>query len=175
MAGLSNDAVLAATGREWRQWRAHLDASGAAGQSHKDIARALHDAGLSGWWAQMVTVEYERMIGRRAVGQRCDGAFSVSASRTVDGEIDAALQRWLSLIGERIHYGDATTERPARVSASADWRYWKVDLDDGSRVSVTICCKGASRATIAVGHEKLADADTAARWKSWWKARLAEL
>ena len=121
----------------------------------------------------MVTVGYERMIGRRAVGQRCDGAFSASASRTVAGDKDAALARWVAATAERAEYDDVLAEGEPRVTSSANWRYWKVDLEDGSRVSVTIYDKGADKAVIAVGHEKIADAETVARWKLWWKAVLA--
>ena len=76
MSGMSDEAVKAATGKDWSQWHAFLDASGAAEKSHKQIALDLHAAGVPGWWAQMVTVGYERMIGRRAVEvvlERCAG------------------------------------------------------------------------------------------------------
>lgn len=166
MSGMSDEAVKAATGKDWSKRRTFLDKTGAAENPHKQIVFDLHAKGLPGWWAQSVTVGYERMIGRRAVGQRCDGAFWASASRMVVGDIDTALARWLSLIGDRVDYGDAVAEGPPRVSESANWRYWKLDLDDGSRVSVTICSKGADKAILAVGHEKVADAGAAARWKS---------
>lgn len=174
MTGMSDEAVKAATGRDWGAWRSFLDASGAAEKSHKQIALDLHAAGVPGWWAQMVTVGYERMIGRRAVGQRCDGAFSASASRTIPGDKDAALARWLAVIGDRAEYDDVLAEGEPRVTSSANWRYWKVDLEDGSRVSVTIYDK-AGKASIGIGHEKLADAEAVARWKLWWKAALAEV
>ncbi len=74
MSGMSDQAVIAATGRDWSAWRIYVDACDARDKSHKEIARELSAAGVPGWWAQMVTVEYERMIGRRAVGQRCGGA-----------------------------------------------------------------------------------------------------
>lgn len=175
MTSMSDDAVKAATGRDWSGWRAFLDGSGAADKPHKQIASDLYAAGMPGWWAQMVTVEYERMIGRRAVGQRCDGAYSASASRTVAGDMDAALTRWLAAVGDRANYDGVLAESVPRVSKTANWRYWKVDLKDGSRVSVTICEKAAGKATIGVGHEKIGDAEAAARWKLWWKAVLAEV
>ncbi len=65
-AGMSDDAVKAATGRDWAHWRRHLDAAGAAELAHIDIARLLYNDGVPGWWSQMVTVGYERKIGKRA-------------------------------------------------------------------------------------------------------------
>lgn len=173
MSGMSDEAVMAATGKDWSQWRIFLDAAGAAEKSHKDIALDLHAAGVPGWWAQMVTVGYERMIGRRAVGQRCDGAFSASASRTIAGNKDAALARWVEAVGERAEYDGVLAEGEPRVSATDNWRYWKVDLEDGSRVSVTIYDKDAGKACVGVGHEKIGNAEAAARWKLFWKAVLA--
>ena len=37
---------------------------------------------VPGWWAQTVTVGYERIKGLRAVGQRRDGSFEANKSRT---------------------------------------------------------------------------------------------
>ena len=37
---------------------------------------------MPGWWAQAVTVCYERIKGLRAVGQRRDGSFEANKSRT---------------------------------------------------------------------------------------------
>lgn len=173
MTGMSDDAVKAATGRDWTEWRAFLDSAGSAAKSHKQIALDLYAAGMPGWWAQVVTVGYERMTGRRAVGQRRDGAFSARVSRTVAGDKDAALARWLAAIGDRAEYDDVLAEGEPRVTSSANWRYWKVDLEDGSRVSVTIYEKGADKANIGIGHEKIGAAEAAARWKLWWKGVLA--
>ena len=37
---------------------------------------------IPGWWAQTVTVGYERIKGLRAVNQRRDGTFEANKSRT---------------------------------------------------------------------------------------------
>ena len=61
--------VIEATGRPMADWISLLDARDGRALPHKDIARLLHDEfGVPGWWSQMVTVEYERAIGRREVG-----------------------------------------------------------------------------------------------------------
>lgn len=49
---------------------------------------------ISEWWAQGVTVAYEQIIGRRVVGQSCEGDFAASASRTVPGDPDSVRDRW---------------------------------------------------------------------------------
>ena len=55
---------------------------------HRDIARWLNrEQGVDGWWAQEITVAYERAIGRRQTGQRPDG-YAISASKTVAVPVD---------------------------------------------------------------------------------------
>jgi uncharacterized protein YndB with AHSA1/START domain len=60
------------------------------------------------------------------------------------------------------------TSHPGR-SARFDWE------DGSTRVSVGLIAKGRSKATVAVAHERLADADEAETTKAAWKERLAEL
>lgn len=120
-AGMSDEAVKAATGRDWAEWRTHLDAMGAAELAHIEIARLLSADGVPGWWSQMVTVGYERMIGKRALGQRCDGKFSASASRTVSGDKDDALAKWLLAVDGITEFDGAFAEEEPRQSQSPNW------------------------------------------------------
>ena len=79
-----DDAVVAATGRRAEEWFALLDAAGAAQWPHPRIARWLADEqGVPSWWRQNLAVRYEQSIGRREPGQKADGTFSVSSSRSV--------------------------------------------------------------------------------------------
>src|SRR5215470_14073723 len=81
----SEDAVRAATGRGWDEWGEVLDAWGARGHSHGEIVGWLVDEqGVGSWWAQTVTVGYERSRGMRPRNGGRDGLFTVSASRTVE-------------------------------------------------------------------------------------------
>jgi hypothetical protein len=174
-AGMSDDAVKAATGKDWATWRQWIDGKGGAALSHAEIARLLHANGVPGWWSQMVTVGYERLTGRRAMGQRCDGAFSASASRTLNGDMDQALAKWLLAVDGMTGFNDAFAEDEPRQSRSEKWRYWRIDLDDGSKVSVTICDKAGGKAIVAVGHEKLGDAAAVHKAKAFWKTILATM
>jgi len=82
---VSDDSLHNATGKSTTEWFAILDAWGAVERSHRDIARYLQDEHeVSGWWAQTITVSYERARKGRAKYQRDDGTFAVNASKTVD-------------------------------------------------------------------------------------------
>jgi hypothetical protein len=171
---MADEAVRAATGRDWAEWRAALDATGAAAMPHPAIVRLVADHGTTGWWSQMVTVGYERMIGRRVIGQRCAGDYAASASRTMPCDMDTAMARWRALADGRIEFAGALAESEPRASTTPKWRYWRVDLDNGSHVTVMASAKPDGRALLAVNHEKLADGRAASAAKAFWKGLLAE-
>lgn len=182
------DKFARATGRSGPEWVSALDSAGARGRTHKEIAVIALElmppetSGNAEWWAQSVTVEYERAIGARDVGQQCDGDFAVSASKTVHCGIDEARERWQAAIAEHLAENDdavdgvAFSEEP-RLSDTDKWRYWRVDLADGTKVTVTIGASGSSseKSSVAVQHEKLGQASDRDRWKPVWKSVLARM
>ena len=167
----TSDAMIRQrTGRGWEEWFDLLDEAGMAGRSHRDVARwVAEQQGVVplAWAAQAVTVSYERARGGRAVGEQPDG-FAVSVSRTVPVSVDRlfdvfAAGDWLS--DGRMRERTATRPRSARF----DWP------EDGTRVNVTFQAKGEAKSTVTVQHVRLANADTAARRKQWWRDRLTGL
>jgi hypothetical protein len=145
----SDDAMRRGTGRGHQEWFALLDAWGATGHSHTEIARWLHETqGVPGWWSQNVTVNYERARGMRSPGQMTDAAFR---------------KRWLP--------GITLRSRPTRAEWTArfDWS------DPPSRIVFTVDPKGPDKSLVAVVHEKLPDAEAAERLKVAWRAWLSDL
>lgn len=169
----SDAVVRERTGRGWDEWFSLLDEWGATGRTHTEIARWLvSEHGVDGWWAQSVTVSYEQARGMRAPGQKSDGFFSAGASKTVSvpvGRLFAAFadeglrEQWLP--------GATLTVRSASEPKSfrADW-----DVD-ATRVVVGFVAKGDAKAVVGVSHEKLPDADSAARMKAYWREHLAAM
>jgi Domain of unknown function (DUF4287) len=167
------DGVRRATGRSRDEWFALLDGWGASGRRYREIADWLmseHD--LSRWWAQKLIVEYEQARGLRPPGVRPDGTLEVSASKTVAAPVERVFDAFVDARQRRKWLTDGRmslrTSQPPR-SARFDWE------DGSTRVNVGFIDKGALRSTVAVAHERLADADAAEATKTMWKARLAEL
>jgi Domain of unknown function (DUF4287) len=160
----SPDAVLAATGRELRDWYALLDEHEATGWSHTEMARWLREEhGVAGWWAQSVTVSYERARGLREVHQTSRG-FEANVSRTIAvpaPELFEALHARLS--AEAVGVRTATPPRSARY-----------DLPEG-RMHLVVAPKDEARATAYLVHHKLDDAAAVARHKARWRAWLGEV
>ena len=163
----SDEAIRERTGRGWEEWFDVLDAWGALGMKHRDIARRVAaELGIDplAWNAQAITASYERTRGLRVAGERDDG-FSITASKTVGVPIERLYDAFFATADDRLR--ERTVTRPLR--ARFDWG------DDGSRVHVTFDASGESKSRIVVEHARLADADEAERMKTFWRERLAEL
>jgi hypothetical protein len=168
-----HEPAVGPTGRPYSAWFAELDAWGATDAPHKEIAAWLmHERGVPGWWAQNITVEYERARGLRAVGQGRDGLFRVNASKTVAAEVEelyaavvdpARREDWLP--GVHLRERTATPHRTARF----DWG------EGSTRVVVGFETKGDGKSLVAIQHERLPDAETTATMKAFWRERLSGL
>lgn len=163
--------IATGTGVPLTTWTARLDERGGTDLDHASLARHLaEEHELDGWWAQSVTVAYEQVIGRRVVGQSCEGDFSASASRTVPGDMDAVQQAFDAFMtpARREQLGMAE----GSLSATERWRYGRAAVEDGSRASINISAKGADRSTLAVEHKGLETAEARQVWKDAWKRTL---
>jgi uncharacterized protein YndB with AHSA1/START domain len=172
LAGMSDEAMLRGSGRPIGEWLEILDAWGATDRKHPEIARWLvAEHGIGGWWAQSVTVAYERARGMRAVHQQT-GGFSVSATRTVAAPADRVLAAFTDP-GLRDGWLPEAPMRRRRTTAANVARF---DWDEPpSRVVVGLVPKQGARTQVAVAHEKLATAEDAARMKAAWRAWLGRL
>ena len=161
------------TGTPLETWARRLDEAGARELDHTAIARLLVERWeVEEWWAQGVTVAYEQVIGRRVVGQSCDGDFSASASRTVPGTPTQVRDRWDAFMTDARRDG-LGLEEPS-LSDTATWRYWRAAVADGSRVSVNITAKDPGRSTLGIEHKGLESSEGRAAWKDAWKQVLGE-
>lgn len=172
-ARISAEKVRERTGRTWNEWFAVLDAWGAAERGHPEIAAWLGaEHGVPGWWAQGVTVEYEKARGLRPQGGDRDGTLNVSASRTVAVPVERLYEAFADLeLREQWTPGAPLRERTAKRNRTA--RY---DWGDGStRVIAGFEAKGEAKSTVALSHERLPDRESAEQMRTYWRERLAVL
>lgn len=173
-------AIEQATERLWAKWEQWLNGKGAQELSHKQIAELVHDelVGTSldnpGWWAQGVTVAYEQAIGRRAPGQRSDGTFEVSASKTVARDRDTLFGEVVHVLGAARDF-DGQTISNVRTSTTPIRSYWKCNLADGSKITVAIEAKAADKSLLVITQAGLPSIDVAAAAKSYWQSYLAAM
>src|SRR5262245_16026711 len=95
LAGLADATIKARTGCTWDRWVFALDYHGAGKMSHGEIAAIVRTKyKIGSWWAQSVTVGYERIKGLRAIGQRRDGTYEANKSRTYNVPVETLFDAW---------------------------------------------------------------------------------
>ena len=169
LAGTSDATIKAKTGCTWERWVRALDYHGAKEMSHRDIAALVNKKyKIDGWWSQSVTVGYERIKGLRARGQRRDGTYEATKSRTFDVPIKTLFEAWADAsVRRRWLDGESVKVRTAIAPKSM-----RLGWSDGTIIAIGFAVKGKSKSSVAVQHTKLPDRETADRLKQYWSDRL---
>mgnify|MGYP001319092686 CR=1 FL=1 len=176
LAGMSDEAVAKKTGLTWPRWVAELDKVGAAGLLHKDIAKHV-DANwpIGGWWAQTVTVGYERIRGLREVGQRRDGkeagTYDTNKSKTFPVPVSKLYAAFATKrTRERILPGIELTIRTSTIDTTM-----RISWPGGTSVHLYFTEKGPQKSQVQVQHVGLASKADADAAKRDWHERLIAL
>jgi hypothetical protein len=171
LAGMSDAAIREKTGCAWEKWVKSLDYHGAEKMSHRDIAKLVSEKyKVPSWWTQTVTVGYERIKGLRARGQRRDGTYEASKSRTFNVSVQTLYDAWADTrtrkrwLDSEIRIRTATSPRSMRIAWS-----------DGTIIAVGFYSKGEGKSSVAVQHPGLPDRATADAMKKYWSERLDAL
>lgn len=169
-AGAMSDAAMKAkTGRTWSQWFTLLDKAGAAKMTHAAIAKLIATRHkIPGWWAQAVTVGYERARGLRKVNETLAG-FRTGVSRTVDAGMEAAFDAWdnaktrAAFLKEQIDFSTRNPGKNLRFT-------WKV-----GRVEVRFVVKGPKKTQVTVEHTGLKSEKDVGKFKAQWSEAMDKL
>jgi hypothetical protein len=167
--------VERATNRSWDEWLRFMDGIGAADLDHKAIALKVYEelegtVEPLGWWTQAVTVAYEQYIGRRIPGQRPDGTFQTSVSRSTTLGMADLMDRW-----QQFAAGDGTVQGivvdgDLRVSGTDRRITWRTKARDGSSVVVISEPKKNGTASLVVQHMGLATPELNEEARERWAA-----
>ena len=169
---LGDEAIRKGSGKSWDEWVQILDAWGAAEKPHKEIARYVCDLGVDGWWAQGVTVGYERIKGLRDPGQRRDGHFEGSASKTFPVSVERLFAAWTDE-AERDRWLEPGT---LALRTAQDNRSARFDLaGEGGILALWFTDKGPGKSSVALQLDKLPSKEAADEFRETWKAHLADL
>jgi hypothetical protein len=172
LAGMSDEKIAASTGRPWREWVRVLDADGAQSMPHRDIAALVHTRYRVGdWWAQTVTVGYERIKGLRALGQRRGQGYEAGKSKTFNVPVSVLFEAWSDERTRRRWLGGAG----ARVRTATAPKTIRLQWSDGTVVIAWFMAKADAKSTVTVAHTKLPDKAAFDAAKSYWTERLDAL
>jgi len=172
LAGMKDAVIAEKTGRTWEEWVRVLDGHAADRMQHSDIAKLVSDTyNVRPWWTQAVTVGYERIKRLRVLGQRRNGTFEASKSRTFNAPVATLFEAWSDPALRRRWLGEAGV----KVRTATAPKSMRLGWPDGTIVAVWFTAKGASKSAVALAHTKLPDRATADRLKAYWAERLGEL
>jgi hypothetical protein len=173
---IGDASVVKATGRGLDHWFSALDAFDALGKGHTASAAHLQkDHGVRAWYAQMITVAYERARGKRVKNQSCAGTFQVNVSKAIPAsveEVTAALRNGGWLVGADPALAAAYPKSPKRSAKSSHvkFRYrW-----GASTVEIRVTARGGG-CTVVADNMKLPDAREVETRRSQWRAALTSL
>ena len=142
--GVSDDAVVRATGRSRNDWHDLLSTAGAHDGSPSRIAAWLvAEHGVDGWWAQGITVGYEQHTGRRKPGQRADGRFEASVSRRIPLQQHDALHAVIASIGVEVG-ADPNSTRTTGKFFTAKWKR------DGGVITARVAPRESEKSTVVL-------------------------
>jgi len=169
---IRDDAVKKSTGKLWKEWFSILNRAGAKRMEHKAIAKLLHTKfGLSGWWSQMVTVQYEQEVKGRKKHETKSG-FQVSRSITLPftptkifNAVNSPLNRIVWLTDPAITITKSTRNKSIR----AKW------VDRKTNIEVQFYAKDNNKTQFVIQHNKLSSAKDAANMKIYWGKQLINL
>jgi hypothetical protein len=185
---VSDAKSLEKTGHGLDHWFEVLDRFGAVGKGHTAAARHLYEAHhVDGWYAQGITVAYERARGVRALNQRCDGEYEVSVSKVVAADTADVIKtftetrrrrRWMEGVDARLVSAlSAALTSPAskgfviRADGQARFRYkW-----DGTTVQLYLLPKPGGKVSVVVANTKLPGAGMVEERREQWRTALRAL
>jgi hypothetical protein len=162
-----------------------LDRFGAVEKGHTAAARHLYEAHqVDGWYAQGITVAYERARGVRALNQRCDGEYEVSVSKVVAADTADVIKaftetrrrrRWTQGVEARLVSAlSAALDRAAskgfvvRADGQARYRYKWGD----TTVQMYLLPKPGGKVSVVVTNTKLSGAAMVEERREQWRAAL---
>ena len=182
---VSHAKALEKTGHGLDHWFDTLDRFGAVEKGHTAAARHLHETHhVDGWYAQGITVAYERARGVRAVNQRRDGEYQVSVSKVVAADTTDVIKaftetrrrrRWAEGVDARLVSAlSASLDGPAskgfvvRADGQARFRYkW-----DGTTVQLYLLPKPGGKVSVVVANTKLPGAAMVEERRKQWRIAL---
>jgi len=184
---ISEAKFVEKTGHGFDHWFAVLDRFGGVQKGHTAAARHLYDAhGVGGWYAQGITVAYERARGVRVANQRCDGAFEVSVSKTIPADAQTII-RTLTEHARRakLQVSDKTLVPALAAGLSAPKSKGFVVRPDGlgrfrydwggTTVQFYLVPKAGNKVSVTVTNMKLTNTDMVEARRTVWREMLASL
>lgn len=169
---ISDEAVLKSTGKSWNEWFSILNKAEARKMEHKAIAELLFKKyRLTGWWSQMVTVQYEQDIKGRVKHETASG-YQISKSKTFPFASYRIFNAVLLPIKRKIWLKDSELKISKSIknkSIRGKWINGKINIE------FQFYPKDKNKTQFVVQLNKLSSAKEAEKMKKYWEKSLNNL
>jgi hypothetical protein len=183
--GVSDATSHEKTGHGLDHWFDVLDRFGGVEKGHTASARHLDEVhSVPGWYAQGITVAYERARGVRALNQRCDGEYEVSVSKVLTANTAKVIKaltdkrmrpRWVKDVDRSLVKalsaavdGPASKKIVVRADGQGRFRYKWGD----TTVQFYLLPKPGDKVSLVATNSKLADASMVEERRALWRTAL---
>ena len=161
---MAEDTLREATGHGWNEWCDIIDAWPGHADGHTAIATFVREEhGVDGWWAQTVTVGYERITGLRLPHQQPDGTFSAGKSRTVT--VDPELLREMLLDDD--DRADLFPGLETKLRSRLTSKVLRIGIGPGT-AQIALDAQDDGQVKITIAHDKLPTPEAVGEWKGYW-------
>lgn len=171
LAGMSDEKIKEKTGCTWEKWVYALDRKKAYDLPHGELAELIKTKYKTpDWWTQQVAVGYERIKGLRVKGQRRNGTFSASKSKTYNVPVETLFEAWTDAKIRKRWLGDDTVKIRKATSPKS------IRLEqDGSIIAVLFTKRGPAKSSVSIDEEKLPSKEAAVAVREYWTEKLGRL
>lgn len=171
-------SIEQATEISWMEWKKWLDEMKAFDLSHQKIAELVfskieNKVESAEWWSQGITVAYEQEIGRRMPGQRSDGTFEMSISKSINEERTILFNRCKELLDKFDSINGLQVLKP-RFSETPARSNWRCDFSDGSKALWSVDVKTPEKSQLVIRQTHMTSSEVSALWKEFWTQFLNE-
>jgi hypothetical protein len=185
--GVNDEAARKKTGHGLDHWFAVLEAFGMAAKGHTAAAAYLYNEhAVPGWYAQGITLAYERAHGLREANQSCTGDFQVSVSKSVAADVAVvadALRNperradWLRdadpALVQAVEAAFAGP-KPREVKSKGSYAWLRFPFD-GRTVEIRISTKPKGGASVTADNQGLDGTEQVEERRAQWRVALAGL
>jgi uncharacterized protein YndB with AHSA1/START domain len=176
VAAANDAAVRRRTGKGWQQWWVLLDAAGAKEMDHPAIIKYLRDKhDLPDWWAQIVTVSYERARNIRRIDKRVHGQSVTIASKPINTTVASAYRAW-TLRAERARWlGEAGLTIRGATADKSIRASWGSQSKIKNNLEVEFKAEARGQVRVVVMQYRLASTAEVNKAKRFWETVLGRL
>ena len=174
---IRKEPIEKATDIQWQTWLELIEQAGGKNMSHPEIVAVAYrklnkKIDKAGWWSQGIAVAYEQQIGRRLPGQKPDGTFEFSVSKTFDGQRKDIFEKVSRILDSKTKLNNGDVKN-TRTTSTPNRSHWRCDLDD-TKLDFSFEQRPKNKTAVIIYHTQLKNQSTSDEWRNFWKQYVAK-